>query len=133
MWELAGNDGLVIAGASSGIHTSHDRGQTWTRARVGLPAQSPGISFLIRPGLVLAGAQNVGVNPEVPRRLGRQAVGSNRGTLSLSKSRSNEATATPWSIAPAARKASANPTLADSIRLKAPNTCASSRIRTPCC
>ncbi len=55
VWELAGNDGLVIAGAGTGIYRSEDLGRTWARARAGLPAESPGISFLMRRNFILAG------------------------------------------------------------------------------
>jgi photosystem II stability/assembly factor-like uncharacterized protein len=55
VWELASNDELVIAGASAGIYYSEDRGRTWARARTGLPSESPGVSFLLKPSFVLAG------------------------------------------------------------------------------
>jgi photosystem II stability/assembly factor-like uncharacterized protein len=55
VWELAAYDELVIAGASTGIYYSEDRGRTWTRARAGLPSESPGVSFLLEKTFVLAG------------------------------------------------------------------------------
>lgn len=54
VWELAAGQGLVFAGASSGIYYSEDQGRTWTRARAGLPGESPGVAFLVRENLVLA-------------------------------------------------------------------------------
>lgn len=56
VWELAASYKLVIAGAAEGIYYSEDLGRTWTRARVGLPSESPGISFLLEKNFVLAGA-----------------------------------------------------------------------------
>lgn len=57
VWSMAGNEALVIAGASAGIYYSEDRGRTWTRARTGLPDESPGISFLVQRTFILAGTQ----------------------------------------------------------------------------
>jgi photosystem II stability/assembly factor-like uncharacterized protein len=54
VWELASNDDIIFAGASAGIYYSEDRGRTWSRARIGLPAESPGVSFLLKGNLVLA-------------------------------------------------------------------------------
>jgi photosystem II stability/assembly factor-like uncharacterized protein len=56
IWEMAAGDGLLVAGAASGIFYSDDRGRTWTRARAGLPAESPGISFLVTKQMILAGS-----------------------------------------------------------------------------
>ena len=55
IWELAADDKLVFVGAASGIYYSEDRGRNWTRARVGLPRVSPGVSFLLNRNFVLAG------------------------------------------------------------------------------
>lgn len=55
VWELAANEDLVIAGASDGIYISEDSGRTWSRARTGLPAESPGISFLLEENFFLVG------------------------------------------------------------------------------
>jgi photosystem II stability/assembly factor-like uncharacterized protein len=55
IWELASDDELVFAGASAGIYYSEDRGHTWTRARTGLPDESPGVAFLVKRPFVLAG------------------------------------------------------------------------------
>lgn len=55
VWEMAASEELVIAGSGGGIYYSEDRGRTWTRARTGLPAESPGIAFLLKPTFVLAG------------------------------------------------------------------------------
>jgi photosystem II stability/assembly factor-like uncharacterized protein len=55
IWELAGDDELVFAGAANGIYYSEDRGRNWKRARVGLPSASPGVSFLLKKNFVLAG------------------------------------------------------------------------------
>lgn len=55
VWELASNHEMIFAGASAGIYYSEDRGRTWTRASMGLPEESPGVSFLIREKWVLAG------------------------------------------------------------------------------
>jgi photosystem II stability/assembly factor-like uncharacterized protein len=57
IWELGANGEMAIAGAAGGIFYSEDRGRSWTRARTGLPLQSPGISFLVQPSLMLAAAQ----------------------------------------------------------------------------
>jgi photosystem II stability/assembly factor-like uncharacterized protein len=56
VWEMAAGDDIVIAGAGSGIFYSDDRGRTWTRARAGLPAKSPGVSFLLTKNVILAGS-----------------------------------------------------------------------------
>lgn len=55
VWEMSAAGGLAVAGASSGIYYSEDHGRTWARARAGLPAESPGISFLVTGDYVLAG------------------------------------------------------------------------------
>ncbi len=56
VWELGSNDeGLALAGAAAGIYYSTDRGRTWERARGGLPERGPGIAFLAKRDLVLAG------------------------------------------------------------------------------
>ncbi len=54
VWELGSIDSLSVAGAAAGIFYSEDRGRTWTRARQGLPEESPGISFLVQRNLILA-------------------------------------------------------------------------------
>jgi hypothetical protein len=43
----------------SGVYYSEDRGRTWIRAQTGLPAESPGVAFLVERGLVLAGLASV--------------------------------------------------------------------------
>jgi hypothetical protein len=55
VWELAADDGLVFAGAATGVYYSEDRGRTWIRARTGLPAESPGVAFLLQRTFILAG------------------------------------------------------------------------------
>jgi hypothetical protein len=55
VWDLAANDELIFAGAAKGIYYSEDRGRSWVRARTGLPQESPGISFLLKRDLYLAG------------------------------------------------------------------------------
>ncbi len=50
-------DGVIFAGASTGIYYSEDRGRTWTRARTGLPERSPGIAFLVEGTFILAGTE----------------------------------------------------------------------------
>jgi photosystem II stability/assembly factor-like uncharacterized protein len=55
VWELGANNDLVFAGASAGIYYSEDRGRTWVRAQVGLPAESPGVAFLLKESFVLVG------------------------------------------------------------------------------
>lgn len=64
VWELGSSDDLVFAGASSGIYYSEDQGRTWLRARKGLPSESPGVSFLVKGNLVLAGTVLKGAKPE---------------------------------------------------------------------
>jgi hypothetical protein len=54
VWDLASGDGLVLAGAAQGIYLSEDKGRTWSRAHVGLPAVSPGIAFLVIDRFILA-------------------------------------------------------------------------------
>lgn len=54
IWELASNTALVFAGAGPGIFYSEDKGRTWTRARHGLPEESPGVAFLLKGRLILA-------------------------------------------------------------------------------
>lgn len=54
VWAMAANDQLLLAGASDGIFISANHGRTWTRARTGLPATTPGIAFLIHRDLILA-------------------------------------------------------------------------------
>lgn len=55
VWELAASGRLAFAGASEGVYYSEDRGRSWIRAREGLPVESPGVSFLLKPNLVLVG------------------------------------------------------------------------------
>ena len=54
VWSAAGGNGQVFAGAFDGIYYSNDKGRTWSRAEAGLPAASPGISFLVTDQFVLA-------------------------------------------------------------------------------
>jgi hypothetical protein len=55
VWELDSSDKMVFAGAAAGVYYSENRGRTWTRSQKGLPAESPGVSFLIKPAFVLVG------------------------------------------------------------------------------
>jgi hypothetical protein len=55
VWALAGDHDWLLAGASAGIYYSEDRGRSWSRAGAGLPATSPGISFLMSDRFALAG------------------------------------------------------------------------------
>ena len=55
VWELAAGDGLVLAGVADGVFRSEDAGRTWVQARLGLPAGSPAVSFLLRGDTILAG------------------------------------------------------------------------------
>jgi photosystem II stability/assembly factor-like uncharacterized protein len=55
VWALAGAGDLLFAGVSSGIYSSEDRGRSWSRSHTGLPATSPGISFLLTDRFALAG------------------------------------------------------------------------------
>jgi photosystem II stability/assembly factor-like uncharacterized protein len=55
VWEMAANDDLVMAGASTGIYYSKDHGRTWIRSKTGLSEHSPGIAFLLARNFVLAG------------------------------------------------------------------------------
>jgi photosystem II stability/assembly factor-like uncharacterized protein len=54
VWELAAGPELAMAGVSSGIYRSEDRGRRWIRARAGLPNASSGIAFLLGRRFVLA-------------------------------------------------------------------------------
>jgi len=54
VWELASGAGRLFAGAASGIYYSEDNGRSWTRARIGLPEESPGVAFLVRREVILA-------------------------------------------------------------------------------
>ena len=54
VWELGADNEMVFAGAGEGIFYSGDHGRSWTRAKVGLPAVSPGVAFLVRSNFVLA-------------------------------------------------------------------------------
>ena len=56
VWEAGSGGGLMLAGVADGIYYSEDRGHRWTRARTGLPASSPGVSFLVRGDFALTGA-----------------------------------------------------------------------------
>ncbi|MEZ5330384.1 MAG: hypothetical protein R3F19_35500 [Verrucomicrobiales bacterium] len=53
VWEAASGSGLVIAGAGSGIYFTTDQGRTWTRTQKGLPAESPGVAFLVGKEIIL--------------------------------------------------------------------------------
>jgi len=55
VWEMASDGKLVVAGIAEGIFRSEDDGRTWSRTLKGLPARSPGVSFLIRFNAVYAG------------------------------------------------------------------------------
>lgn len=54
IWEMAADAKVAITGAGDGIYYSTDRARTWSRATTGLPANSNGIAFFIRPDMVLA-------------------------------------------------------------------------------
>ena len=54
IWEMSADSSLAIAGAGNSIYYSTDRARTWTRATTGLPANSAGIAFLLKPNLILA-------------------------------------------------------------------------------
>lgn len=55
VWSMASDDKLVLAGMADGIFRSEDRGRTWSRTLQGLPAKSPGVSFLVQGNIVYAG------------------------------------------------------------------------------
>ena len=55
VWEMASGDKLVLAGMADGIFRSEDHGRTWSRTLKGLPAKSPGVSFLIQGNTIYAG------------------------------------------------------------------------------
>jgi photosystem II stability/assembly factor-like uncharacterized protein len=54
VWELAAGPDLAVAGVSSRIYLSHDRGRTWIPGRAGLPTGSSGVAFLVDEDYVLA-------------------------------------------------------------------------------
>lgn len=69
VWAVSANDKLAVAGAATGIYLSKDRGRTWRRAHSGLPAECPGVSFLLRDQHVLAGSIiATGPRPPATRR-----------------------------------------------------------------
>jgi photosystem II stability/assembly factor-like uncharacterized protein len=55
VWEMASGGKLVVAGVADGIFRSGDYGRTWSRTLKGLPAKSPGVSFLVRGNAIYAG------------------------------------------------------------------------------
>ncbi len=55
VWAMASDGGLMMAGVADGVFRSEDGGRSWVRAVDGLPAKSPGISFLVRGKTVYAG------------------------------------------------------------------------------
>jgi photosystem II stability/assembly factor-like uncharacterized protein len=55
VWEMASGDKLVLAGVADGIFRSEDYGRSWSRMLKGLPAKSPGVSFLIQGNTIYAG------------------------------------------------------------------------------
>lgn len=54
VWAMGAGEGLVLAGAASGIYRSEDGGHSWTQSVRGLPAESPGVAFLVHGGVALA-------------------------------------------------------------------------------
>lgn len=88
IWEMASNGSLVFAGASKGIYYSGDLGQHWTRARKGLPPESPGIAFLVMQEFILAatlirgseGEQDGAANGIQPIRLETNRASSAAGS-----------------------------------------------------
>jgi hypothetical protein len=55
VWELSAGANLAVAGVSSAIYHSEDRGRTWVEGKTGLPRGSSGVSFLVDNDFVLAG------------------------------------------------------------------------------
>jgi hypothetical protein len=55
VWEMAADGNVVLAGMADGIFRSEDYGRTWSRTLKGLPAKSPGVSFLIQGNVIYAG------------------------------------------------------------------------------
>jgi photosystem II stability/assembly factor-like uncharacterized protein len=55
VWEMASGGKLVVAGIADGIFRSEDSGRTWSRTLKGLPANSPGVSFLVQGNAIYAG------------------------------------------------------------------------------
>jgi hypothetical protein len=55
VWEMASGGKLVVAGIADGIFRSEDYGRTWSRTLKGLPAKSPGVSFLVQGNAIYAG------------------------------------------------------------------------------
>lgn len=55
VWEMASGGKLVVAGIADGIFRSDDYGRTWSRTLKGLPAKSPGVSFLVQGDVIYAG------------------------------------------------------------------------------
>lgn len=54
VWAMGAGNGVVVAGAAAGVYLSEDGGRSWTHAVRGLPADAPGIAFLVDDGLMLA-------------------------------------------------------------------------------
>ena len=78
VWELGADAAVVFAGASAGIYYSEDRGRTWTRARRGLPENSPGVAFMLKREFVLAGTLIRGSNGEAGAPANSSSAGSRR-------------------------------------------------------
>ncbi len=55
VWEMGTGPDLALAGVSSRIYYSDNRGRSWAAARTGIPDGSSGISFLVGEGFALAG------------------------------------------------------------------------------
>jgi photosystem II stability/assembly factor-like uncharacterized protein len=55
VWAMASGDNLIVAGMADGIFRSEDHGRTWSRTLKGLPAKSPGVSFLVQGATIYAG------------------------------------------------------------------------------
>lgn len=54
VWEMAAGPELALAGVSSGVYRSEDRGRHWIKVKTGLPGESSGISFLLDRRFLLA-------------------------------------------------------------------------------
>lgn len=57
VWQMAGRNETILAGAAAGVYISHTHGRTWTKVTGGIPANSPGIAFALESDRIIAAVQ----------------------------------------------------------------------------